>query len=131
MTKKKHPGGRPTKMTALVVKKLEEAFMLGCSDLEACLYAEISKQTLYNYQDKFPEFVDRKQLLKENPCMLARVKVIEGIKEDYNLAFNYLKSKKSEEFTEKRSIEVSGTIGLSQAMDQAEQDNGIIPSEDK
>jgi hypothetical protein len=42
------PAGRPTKMTPDTVKKLEEAFLLGCSDIEACLVADISKQTLYN-----------------------------------------------------------------------------------
>lgn len=59
-------------MTENVVNKLEEAFLMGCTDLEACLFADISKQTLYNYQEKYPEFVDRKQALKQNPVRLAR-----------------------------------------------------------
>lgn len=44
--------GRPTKMTQGTVKKLEEAFLRGLSDEEACLYADISKPTLYDYCDK-------------------------------------------------------------------------------
>ena len=64
-------------MDDLTVKKLEEAFSLGCSDLEACLMANISKQTLYNYQDKNPEFVGRKERLKETPILLARNTVID------------------------------------------------------
>ncbi|WP_230334267.1 hypothetical protein [Streptococcus suis] len=35
----KNKGGRPTKMTQGTVKKLEEAFLRGLSDEEACLYA--------------------------------------------------------------------------------------------
>lgn len=90
--------GRPTKMTELTVKKLEEAFALGCSDLEACLYANISKQTLYTYQDKHPEFVDRKERLKETPVMLARQEVITGLKGNPELALKYLERKRKAEF---------------------------------
>lgn len=101
------PAGRPTKMTEETVKKLEEAFLLGCSDLEACLYADISKQTLYNYQDKHPEFVDRKERLKENPVFVARRAVISEMKEDGNLALKYLERKKKDEFSIKQEHELS------------------------
>ena len=53
--------GRPTKMTPETVKKLEEAFAIGASDGEACFYSDISKETLYTYQDKTPGFLDRKR----------------------------------------------------------------------
>ena len=97
-------GGRPTKMTDETVKKLEEAFLLGCSDLEACFYANISKQTLYSYQEKHPEFTDRKKLLKQNPVMIARKTVVDAVEKDPKLAFDYLKAKKSDEFAEKKNI---------------------------
>lgn len=64
--------GRPTKMTEEVVSKLEHAFSLGCTDLEACVYADISKHTLYRYEKDTPEFSDRKEVLKTNPFMKAR-----------------------------------------------------------
>ena len=51
---------RPTKMTGEAVSKLEKAFLMGCTDLEACVYAEISKHCLYRYEEKNPEFRDRK-----------------------------------------------------------------------
>lgn len=86
-------------MTEETVKKLEEAFLLGCSDLEACFFADISKQTLYNYQEKNPEFVDRKEKLKENPTFLARTSVINGFKESPELALKYLERKKKDEFS--------------------------------
>ena len=65
-------GGRPTKMTPERVQKLEQAFLMGCTDVEACLFADISKQTLYNYQEQTPEFIDRKESLKSNPVMKAK-----------------------------------------------------------
>lgn len=75
------PAGRPTKMTENTVKKLEEAFLMGCTDIEACLFADISKQTLYTFQEKNPEFVDRKEALKSNPVMKARKVVLKALDE--------------------------------------------------
>lgn len=71
--------GRPTIMTTETLRKLEEAFALGCTDLEACLYADISKTTLYDYQQAHPESVERKEELKEHPVLLARQTVIANL----------------------------------------------------
>ncbi len=98
--------GRPTKMTKLTVKKLEEAFSLGCSDVEACFYAGISKQTLYSYQEQNPEFIDRKEALKKNPVLLARQSVIKGVENDPNLALKYLERKERKEFSLRTETEV-------------------------
>lgn len=93
------PVGRPTIMTPEVVNKLEAAFLLGCSDLEACFAADISKQTLYNYQDANPEFIDRKESLKANPIYVARSTVVREIAEKGELALKYLERKKKDEFS--------------------------------
>jgi hypothetical protein len=50
-------------MTPITVKKTEEAFALSSSDEEACIYVGICKQTLYIFQEKNQEFLDRKDLL--------------------------------------------------------------------
>lgn len=89
--------GRPTKMTEETVKKLEEVFAIGGSDEEACFYADISKQTLYNYQQDHPEFVDRKEALKERPILKARQTVVSALG-DPNYAFKYLEKKRKKEF---------------------------------
>jgi hypothetical protein len=93
-------------MTEATVNKLEEAFAFGCTDQEACLYADISKQCLYNYQEKNPEFVDRKELLKENPVLLARKSVVGDLEDDSNLALKYLERKKKDEFSLKQIVAV-------------------------
>lgn len=64
--------GRPTKMNESTVNKLIEAFSWGCTDVEACIYAGISKQTLYTYCDKHPNFLDQKEALKDTPTMKAK-----------------------------------------------------------
>lgn len=90
---------RPTVMTEDVIAKLEEAFAWGCSDVEACLWADIAEKTLYLYQEKNPEFIQRKQALKETPILLARKSVANGIKKNPDLALKLLERKKKDEYS--------------------------------
>jgi hypothetical protein len=99
---------RPTIMTPEIITKLEEAFMLGCGDLEACLYADIGKSTLYNYQEKHPEFVDRKEQLKENPILKARTSVIAGLQNSPELALKFLERRKKDEFSTSADVNLGG-----------------------
>lgn len=71
-TKTPHAGGRPTVMTLEVVQKLEEAFIEGLTDNQACFLANISRQTLFNYCKDNPEFFDRKEDLKDSVLIQAR-----------------------------------------------------------
>jgi hypothetical protein len=90
---------RPTKITPIVVQKLEEAFALGCTDEEACIYADICKQTLYNFQEKNQGFLDRKELLKSKPVLQARQAVIKSFSSNPNLAMRFLERKNTDEFS--------------------------------
>ena len=85
--------GRPTKFTPETLKKLEEVFAMGGTDLEACFYADIGKSALYNYQNENPDFVDRKEKLKERPVLLARQTVIKSLSSDVNSAWKMLEKK--------------------------------------
>lgn len=107
--------GRKTVVTPSVVVKLEQAFAMGCTDLEACFYAGIGKSSLYRYEDNNPEFRERKDELKSKPILLARQTVMKGIvgheikdengnvvkvilAPDPKLALDYLKNKQHREF---------------------------------
>lgn len=104
----KHPGGRPTLMTEETINKLEEVFALGGTDKEACFYAGISHQTLYSYQEKHPEFVERKEALKEKPILKARNTLVNALNiPEYALKF--LERKKKDEFSTRS--EVTGQDG--------------------
>lgn len=115
MTKKKDPKdylkvGRPTVMTDEVVRKLEWAFSIGCSDAEACFFAGISKQTLYDYQEKNPEYVDRKALLKEKMVLKARTVIANALNnEDKDMARWFLERKRKQEFSTR--VESTGADG--------------------
>jgi hypothetical protein len=56
--------GRPTIMTPKTISELEYCFAAGFSDLEACAEVNISKSTLYNFQNSNPSFAKRKVMLK-------------------------------------------------------------------
>ena len=74
-----NPPGRPTVMTDAVIAKLEHAFSLGCTDLEACFFAGVSKDAFYDYQAKTPGFADRKDALKTNPVLKARKVLVDAV----------------------------------------------------
>jgi hypothetical protein len=102
--------GRPTKFTPQTIAKLEEAFLLGCSDIEACLFADVSKTALYNYQHANPAFVDRKELLKKSPTFRARRSVINALEDDPDLALKYLERKEKAEFSTREEREVTANF---------------------
>lgn len=107
MTKRKNPEdylptGRPTKLTPETIDKLRTAFLMGCSDIEACLYADISKTALYNYQQKNPDFVDQKEQWKEQLTLKARTVIANSLNnKDENTAKWYLERKAKNEFSTK------------------------------
>lgn len=101
-----NPVGRPTVMSDEVLRKLNEAFAFGASDKEACFYADIAPATLYKYQDVHPEFVERKDLLKERPILLARQSVIRGLENDPHLSLKYLERKRRKEFALRQEVGV-------------------------
>ena len=120
MTKKKDPRdylptGRPTKLTPETIDKLRTAFLMGCSDIEACLYADISKTALYNYQQKNPDFVDQKEQWKEQLTLKARTVIANALNnKDENTAKWYLERKRKDEFSAKQENEVN--LNIKQAL---------------
>lgn len=91
-------------MTEEKVKEIEGYFANGATDLEACFLADISKQTLYNYQEKNPDFVDRKEALKNMPKYKAKVNIVKEIdKGDKDTSKWYLE-RKDKDFKNKTDI---------------------------
>lgn len=121
-TKKK--AGRPTVMTKDVVEKLELGFSKGLSDREACLFANIDPKTLYNYCETNPDFSTKKELLKEQPKMKAKLILSDKLDEgDDKVAEWYLERKAKDEFSTK--TEVSGNLsGSVQIIDDLSTDEG-------
>ena len=103
--------GRPTIMTPETLQKLETAFLNGASDKEACFVANIAQQTLYNYQKDHPEFVERKEGLKDFPKYQAKLNIISRIAGgDVPVSQWYAERKIKEEFSTRNDLNLSGDL---------------------
>lgn len=115
----KEQGGRPTVFTPDVLQKLETAFAYSYSDEEACLYAGISPRALYYYQEKNPEFLQRKQALRLTPNLSAKKELVDGIKGNLEQARWWAQNKMKGEFGGnapqggQTNIQINNTFNLS------------------
>ena len=107
-SKEAKPIGRPTVMTDNTVNKLEQAFAMGCGDEEACLFAGITKTTLYKYIETHPDFTDRKEMLKKNPVLKARQVLLNHLALDDKDIAKYVVDK--HDGKAKQSVDVSGEM---------------------
>jgi len=96
---KKSLAGRPTKLNKEVVKKLEEAFSIDATVVEACFYADISRETFYNWMKADKRLFDRLESLRARPILTARTTVCNAIKTDADMAMKYLERKSKAEFS--------------------------------
>ncbi len=111
---KKSNAGRPTIMTEEALRKLDEAFANGATDLEACFYAGISKTAFYNYQERNPEYVERKEGLKDQLKLIAKNTLAKSIKDGSALdAKWFLERKCGDEYapTQKNTNQTLGKDG--------------------
>ena len=113
MTAKKakpQKAGRKPLITPTVLSKIEECFLIDCTDVEACQIAGISTNTLYRYQEKHPEFRDRKQLLKSNITYLAKRNIVKALEEgNVDMSFKVLE-RKDPEYRRKDTLEIDNKI---------------------
>ena len=105
--------GRPTVMTEKTISKLEDGFLMGFSDEEACLYANISTTPFYEYCKEYPKFKERKELLKKQPLIQAKENMAGFLKsKDKDSTKFYLERKGRDEFATRVEKDVSGGINI-------------------
>lgn len=97
--------GRPTVMTETTVAKLEEGFLMGLTDREACLYADINPSTLYRYCEENIEFSERKELLKEQVKMRAKQNISKAITEGDKQLSQWYTERRDPDFNPKQQID--------------------------
>ena len=119
-TEEKNKGGRPSKFTEEVVRKLEEAFRCAWSDTDACAYAGISRETYYDWinperkfsdnftQEMQEDFISRINAAKVFPKIWCKKTLIHaGIKGDRRAAIEYLK-RTDPDFKDKQETTLKG-----------------------
>ena len=113
--------GRPTVMTNLVLSKLESAFMMGATDMQACIVANISTTALYDYQKENPDYTDRKAYLKDQPNILAKMVVLGAIQDGDKNQANWLLERRDKDYVKKQEnkneTEIKGTIDFKSLTD--------------
>lgn len=83
---------------------------MGLSDREACIYANIGSQTLYDYQKKNPEFSEQKEEYKTNPILLAKKTIFNALeKGDIRISQWYLERKARNEFSIRKELKMRPT----------------------
>lgn len=101
--------GRPTVMTPEAVGKLEDAFSKGCTITEACLLADISRDSYYDYIKLNPDFSNKVEMLREKPAMHARMNIAASILGgDLTDSKWYLERKKKSEFSSSTNVNLGG-----------------------
>lgn len=97
--------GRPIAMTPEVIKKLKEAFSQGFSIANACIWADISAQTYFDYCTANPNFSDYCKALKQKPLIKSILVINKALNEgDVSTAKWYAERKAKDEFSLRQEI---------------------------
>ena len=120
----KNGGGRPSVMDPIILQKLEDAFSNAFTDEMACLYAGISKSTLYNYCTQNPEFMERKELLKKRPDLAAQRQLVADC--NTTSGARWWAEHKMADFKPTSKIEHAGKIQTEQTVELTEDDKADI-----
>ena len=100
--------GRPKKITKSIINKLEYAYSRGMTDSEACLFAGITKPTLYAFRNENPEMAERIDVLKENVKMHAKMNIAEAVIDGRNVDISkFVLEKLSDEY-KKSKLTING-----------------------
>lgn len=90
---------RPTKLNTETIQKLKEAFKIGCTDQEACSYANISTSTYYSWTQNNNEFLDEMGLAKRYLEYKSRAVIANSLEKwDVKTAMWYLERKNKKAF---------------------------------
>lgn len=80
--------------------------MMGCTNREACLFADIPESTFYDFLKDFPEYSDKIAMWKEYEKIKARMVVHRALdKGDRDMAKWYLERKAKNEFSTKQELD--------------------------
>ena len=98
-----------TKLTPETVKKLEEVFAIDGTVEEACFYADITRQTYYNWVKDDPKMYERFDRLRQRPVLKARQEIVKGLSDNPEFSLKYLERKRKAEWSPRS--EVTGAEG--------------------
>lgn len=95
------------KLNEDTVNKLKEAFSIGSDVSAACYYANITRQTYYNWEKDNPELKEEFDRLKEKPVLKAYQTVAKDL-DKIDTAKWYLSKKRNKEFGDRMDVTSDG-----------------------
>lgn len=103
---------KPSVMTPTKVKEFKDAFSMGFSKAEACLYCEVAESTFFDYCSKHEEFTSLIPTLQNLPKLKAKMNILTKLNEwdDYNS--RWLLEKTDKEFNPKHIVDQNLTWEL-------------------
>ena len=116
--------GKYTKLTDETIKLLEQAFAMDCSVVEACLFANISTPTYYAWIKNNPALDKRFSELRATPFLKARKTIVKNL-DNPQYAFEYMKRKKKDEFSERSEVDVAVSKSFNKVLDEIEHEETI------
>lgn len=102
-------GGRPTVIDDAVLAKLQQAFQMGFTMREACVWANIAVSTYYDYRNSHEGFAEQVEEWRQNPVLKARSTLYNNL-DKIDTARWFLERKKKKEFSTRTEFE--GDIGV-------------------
>jgi hypothetical protein len=126
----KRPPGRPSKYTPEVIASLKESLELGLFHEQACLRAEISRETFHRWQEEKPEFCDMIQKA-EGDCEAHHLKRIHDGVPQWQSSGWFLERKYRERWYQAKEVEVKGLPELFTESYKTWQDTVPQPSKDE
>lgn len=106
--KAKNSVGRPRAIGEKELRLLKEAFFMGCTNREACLYADVAESTFYDFLKEYPEYSEKIDIWKNYEKIKARMVVHKALdKGDRDMAKWYLERKAKDEFSTKQEVDAT------------------------
>jgi len=97
--------GRPTIMTPETIRKIKEGFAQGFSVRNACIWADISQDTYFQYCKKHPNFSEQCKSLQKKPLIKSILVINKALNEgDVSTAKWYAERKAKDEFSLRNEI---------------------------
>ncbi len=82
--------------------------MMGCTNREACFYAEVPESTFYDFLKEYPEYSDKIAMWKDYEKIKARLVVHKALDNgDRDMAKWYLERKAKDEFSIKQEFDTT------------------------
>ncbi len=96
-----------SKLDDATVNLLKLAFGIGADVTSACSFANITRQTYYNWVDRYPDILEEIDKLREKPALKAYQTIYNNL-HNPDIAMWYLKKVKSEVFGDSLGLTMKG-----------------------